>query len=146
VSTAPSNTPPAQAKPARWPLLLVIVLLLALAGVSAGWYLSTRQGDAPAVAAAPKPLLPAPALYFALEPAFVVNLKTNEFEAPHYLQAEVQLMTRDARVHAALAEHAPALRANPGRYCRTRRQGAPATAGAGGNPRADPGRNRQRSH
>jgi len=107
-ATAPSNTP---AKSSRWPLLLVCLLLLALAGVSAGWYLSTRQGDSPAVAAAPKPLLPAPALYFALEPAFVVNLKTEEFAGPHYLQAEVQLMTRDARVHAALAEHAPALRA-----------------------------------
>jgi len=111
IATAPSNIPPAPAKPSRWPLLLIIILLLALAGVGAGWYLSTRQGDAPVAVAAPKPLLPAPALYFALEPAFVVNLKSEEFEGPHYLQAEVQLMTRDARVHAALAEHAPALRA-----------------------------------
>jgi len=109
-STAPSSNS-APPKPSRWPMLLVIILLLALAGVSAGWYLSAGPSANATVATASKPLLPPPALYYALDPAFVVNLKTDVFDGPHYLQTEVQLMTRDPRVHAALAEHAPALRA-----------------------------------
>jgi len=107
-TAVPSETPPAKAS--RWPLLLVIILLLALIGVGAGWYLSIRKADAHVVTT-PEPILPPPALYYALEPVFVVNLNSTGFEGPHYLQVEVQLMTRDARVHAALAEHAPALRA-----------------------------------
>jgi len=88
------------------------VLLLALAGVGAGWYLSIRHAaETPEAVHAPQPILPAPALYYALEPAFIVNLDHDGFEGPRYLQFEVQLMTRDPRVHAALAEHAPALRA-----------------------------------
>jgi len=111
VPAAPSQTPPPPAKSSRWPLLVILVLLLALAGVGAGWFLSTRHpADAVETVAAPQPILPAPALYFALEPAFVVNLDSTGFDAPRYLQVEVQLMTRDPRVHDALAQHAPALR------------------------------------
>jgi len=111
VPAAPSSDTPAPVKSSHWPLLLIIVLLLALAGVGGGWYLSTRHSADTVVAAPAKPLLPPPALYYALEPIFVVNLNTTGFEGPHYLQAGVQLMTRDPRVHAALATHAPALRA-----------------------------------
>jgi len=109
VPAAPSQSP--AAKPSRWPLLLIIVLLLALAGVGAGWYLSIQHKTEADTIHAPQPILPAPALYYALEPAFTVNLQHSGFEGPRYLQLEVQLMTRDPRVHAALAEHAPALRA-----------------------------------
>jgi len=111
VPAAPSQSiPAAPAKPSRWPLILIIILLLALAGVGAGWYLSQHKREAETVHA-PQPILPAPALYYALEPAFTVNLQHSGFEGPRYLQLEVQLMTRDPRVHAAIAEHAPALRA-----------------------------------
>jgi len=99
-------------KSSRWPLIVIIVLLLALVGVGTGWYLSTHSSiEAAEIVEAPKPLLPPPALYYALEPAFIVNLDSAGFEGPHYLQLEVQLMTRDPRVHEALAQHAPALRA-----------------------------------
>jgi len=101
----------APAKPSRWPLLVILVLLLALAGASTGWYLSARTAAGPSAAAHAEPLLPAPALYYALEPAFVVNLDGAAFDSPQYLQVEVQLMTRDPRLHALIPQHAPALRA-----------------------------------
>jgi len=110
MSTAPSNPP--VAKSSRWPLFVILVLLMLLAGVGTGWFLTTRhRAEAAETIAAAQPILPAPALYYALEPAFIVNLDQTGFEGPRYLQLEVQLMTRDPRVHAALAEHAPALRA-----------------------------------
>src|SRR5690606_36502677 len=49
-----------------------------------------------------------PAIYFALEPSFVVNLIDND--AVRYLQADVQLMTRDEATAKALELHAPAVR------------------------------------
>jgi len=113
VSANPSKTSlAAPTKSSRWPLMVMIVLLLALAGVSTAWYLSTtRHGDQTAdIPSPPQPILPAPALYYALEPAFIVNLDPSGFDAPRYLQLEVQLMTRDPRVHAVLAEHDPAIR------------------------------------
>lgn len=51
---------------------------------------------------------PAPASYLGLDPAFVVNLESGE-EA-HYLQAEVQLMARDAQALEAAKIHVPLLR------------------------------------
>jgi len=111
--TAAPTPAPAVAKPSRWPLIVITILLLALGSAGTGWYLTARStavdGAEPVVAA--KPILPAPALYYALDPAFVVNLNNTGFEGPRYLQVEVQLMTRDPLVHAALAQHTPALRA-----------------------------------
>jgi len=99
-------------KSSRWALMFIIVLLLALAAVGSGWYLSANNSaKAPAMPAVAEPVLPAPALYYALDPQFVVNLTGSTFDSPQYLQIEVQLMTRDAGIHSALAQHAPALRA-----------------------------------
>ena len=50
----------------------------------------------------------APAQYYALEPAFVVNLV--DTDAVRYLQADVQLVTRDPATLAAFELHAPAIR------------------------------------
>jgi flagellar FliL protein len=50
----------------------------------------------------------APASYLGLDPAFVVNLESGD-EA-HYLQAEVQLMSRDAHALEAAKVHVPMLR------------------------------------
>jgi len=46
----------------------------------------------------------------ALEPPFVVNLAASE-DGPHYLQVEIQLVTRDTNALANLERHAPAIRA-----------------------------------
>lgn len=99
--------PAPETKKKKGKLVLIVVLLLVLGGAGGGgfwWY----QGKAHAAEADAKPKGKAPAQYFALEPAFVVNLADQD--AVRYLQADVQLMTRDADTLAALELHAPALR------------------------------------
>lgn len=92
-------------------VIAAAVVVLALAGVGAGWYFAERKArlaDA-ADAEAAKPVLPAPAQYFPLDPPFVVNLNA-PMEGPRYLQVEVQLMTRDPVVLKNMELHAPAIR------------------------------------
>ncbi len=50
----------------------------------------------------------APANYLPLDPALVVNIQDGE--QSQYLQASIQLMTRDADVYDAAKTHAPAIR------------------------------------
>jgi flagellar FliL protein len=108
----PETAPP---KPSRRPgkrawIVIAGVLALAGAGGAGAWFwlspdtaaeAAEDTGDAPAAERAK-------ALYFALEPAFVVNLADED--AVRYLQAELQVMTRDAATLAALEQHAPAVR------------------------------------
>ena len=95
-----------------------IVTLAAVAAVAAaaagggGWYFA-NQGKSEELAAkqAPKTsAVPAPALYFAMEPPFVVNLNS-PVDGPRYLQVEVQLMTRDPVALKNIESNAPAIRA-----------------------------------
>ena len=91
--------------------LLITALIAVLAAAAAGggvWYFAGANAPATAKPAAPR--TPAPAQYFALEPAFVVNL-TGAVDGPRYLQVEVQLMTRDPAALQLLQTHAPAIRA-----------------------------------
>jgi flagellar FliL protein len=98
------------AKPRRSMLAAVLVAVIAAGGAGgAVWYFTQgHAGAAPAKAVAPA--TPAPAQYFALDPAFVVNLG-GRLDGPRYLQVEVQLMTRDPEALPALQTHAPAIRA-----------------------------------
>lgn len=97
-------------------LLVVVLIALVAAGVAGGavWYFTQHGAEAgEAAAGEAKPAKPAkqgPAQYFALEPAFVVNLNGPP-TGPRYLQVEVQLMTRDPASLQALQTHAPAIRA-----------------------------------
>lgn len=106
--SAEKPTAPAAASTRRKPrgkLLWISlgVLLLGMAG--GGWWWWKAHAGAPAEdAAESRPQ----ARYFALEPAFVVNLA--DANAVRYLQADVQLLTRDAATAAALELHAPAIR------------------------------------
>jgi flagellar FliL protein len=120
VAAAEKTPKPVNAKPAtrKWgsklPLIISAVAVLAAAGTGAGWYMASVKADQSAKAAAeaakPKPRLPAPAQYLALDPPFVVNL-SGGLEGPQYLQVEIQLMTRDAAALASLEQHSPAIRA-----------------------------------
>jgi len=109
-NTQPNSPPPAT--PAR-SLGLIIVLALLVAALTAGgitWYFTHDLAKNTTASAG----LPPPAQYFALEPAFVVNLNEQTqpvADTPHYLQIEVQLMTRNSEDLAALKTHAPAIRA-----------------------------------
>lgn len=103
-----SDAPTAAGK-RRSPLLLTtLVAVVAAAGAGAGvWYYNQKHNThAPAETVK----TPAPALYFALEPAFVVNLPFN-YDGPRYLQVDVQLMTRDPLALEKIRANAPAIRA-----------------------------------
>lgn len=109
-SRKPEPTKEATGK-SRRPLLVIALIALVAAGGAGGaaWYFTQGQGaDKKGKAAAPA--TPAPAQYYALDPAFVVNLN-GPIDGPRYLQVEVQLMTRDPLALAALQTHAPAIRA-----------------------------------
>lgn len=119
--------PAAKDKPAnvsgkRWliPVLLSVVAAV-LAGGGVAFFLSSKatpaepSAEVPAEAAAappPAPLAPiphmAPAQYFALEPAFVVNLA--DPGGDRYLQVEVQLMSRVPKMEEVLKLHMPVIR------------------------------------
>ncbi|MDR0182933.1 flagellar basal body-associated FliL family protein [Lysobacter arvi] len=87
--------------------ILIALLAIGLAGAGAFWFLQGRGGDAQA-AGKPEPAAAQPARYYALEPAFVVNLA--DTTSVRYLQADVQVMTRDEATGAALELHTPAIR------------------------------------
>ena len=116
LSAAKSKTPAdaKAAKPAKsgkaFLLIAVIAVVAVAAAGGAGWYFAQKKtpGHAAAEPAAAK--IPAPAQYFPLDPAFVVNLN-GATGGPQYLQVEIQLMTRDAVALSDLERHAPAIRA-----------------------------------
>lgn len=97
-------------------LLIVLVTVIAVTAIGGGvaWYLlgrnSGEQGQTTQTKPAPS-AVPAPALYLALEPAFVVNLN-GPIDGPRYLQVEIQLMTRDPVALKNLQSNAPAIRAH----------------------------------
>lgn len=104
---APAAAAPAPApKSKTWIWIVLIVLLVGAAGGGGYWW-SMKQSTShgPAKSAKPAKL---PAQYLALEPAFVVNLA--DVDQVRYLQADVQLMTRDPETLAALQANAPAVR------------------------------------
>lgn len=102
--------PPAKPKRSRKWLWIVVSVVVLGGGAGGGWWWWQQQQAASAEAARKAPVATArvQAQYYALEPAFVVNL-TDE-EAVRYLQADLQLMTRDDATLAAFAAHAPAIR------------------------------------
>jgi flagellar FliL protein len=106
--SAQSSAVPA-AKASKLPWIIVAVLLLVLAGGAGWWFMQSRaapEGEAAEKTA--KAPSRSPAQYYALEPAFVVNLA--DTDAVRYLQADVQIMTRDPATSAALELHTPAIR------------------------------------
>jgi flagellar FliL protein len=103
----PSPASKTKAKGSRkWLWILIACLLLGGAG-GGGWWWWQARNAAPADGqkAADTRL---PAQYHALEPAFVVNLADQD--AVRYLQADLQLVTRDPLTLAAFQAHAPAIR------------------------------------
>lgn len=94
-------------KKSKLPLIIGALVLIG-AGVGGGlWWQSHNGAAAHAAEAAAKPVRAA-ATYYALDPAFVVNLADADLN--RYLQADVQVMTRDSATLAALEAQAPAIR------------------------------------
>ncbi|WP_045727427.1 flagellar basal body-associated FliL family protein [Xanthomonas sp. GPE 39] len=95
-------------------LIIVIAAVLLLGGGGAGafFFLNKKPETGHKKAEAKPAEVPKPAQYFAMEPAFVVNLNGAPEDGPHYLQLEVQLMTRDPEELKLITENAPAIRAH----------------------------------
>lgn len=99
--SAPAAEAPKKSKKLIW-IVLAVVLVAAGGG---GAFLWTSGHAGPARKEAAKPL---PTQYVAMEPSFVVNLA--DTDAVRYLQADVQLATRDPETRKALEEQSPAIR------------------------------------
>lgn len=93
----------ADAPPARKSrkLLWLILIAVLLGGGGAAAFFLLRPGHA-------EPKVLPPAQYIALEPAFIVNLA--DTDGVRYLQADVQLQTRDPDTVAAIGLHTPIIR------------------------------------
>lgn len=97
-NAAPAATPPP--KNSRKLLWIVLILVVLAAGGGAAFFFMKPAHSGP------KPL--PPAQYIAMDPAFVVNLA--DADTVKYLQADVQLQTRDPDTAAAIALHTPLIR------------------------------------
>lgn len=107
---APPTKPAPKPKGSRkWLWIVVALVVLGGGGGGGGWWWWQQAQAASAASAKTAPAKArAQAQYFAVEPAFVVNL--TDAESVRYLQADLQLMTRDDATLAAFAAHAPAIR------------------------------------
>lgn len=112
---AAAATATADAPKKGFPVVLILVVLLV--GLGAGGavaFFALPKSTAEAGSSAPakparKPVDPSsPAQYVPLQPAFVVNLADEG--STRYLQAEVQVSSRDPQVVADLGTHSPAIR------------------------------------
>ena len=100
---APTAAAPAAKKSRKKLVIIGTAVLLLAGGGGAAWYFTAGAKDHGA--AAEEKL---PTQYMAMEPSFVVNLA--DTDTVRYLQADVQLATRDPETLAALQAHGPALR------------------------------------
>lgn len=108
---AASPEAPAPAKKSKKGLIIGVLVALLAAGGGAAWFFLGKSKSEHAQAekeAADVAAVPAPAVYLALDPAFVVNLE--DPVAPRYLQVEVQIMARDALAIEAAKVHLPRIR------------------------------------
>lgn len=115
VIDAPVPPPaPAARKGGGIALVLVAVMLSTAGGGGAAWFvakhaIASAQPQTGEEGAAEQPEIPkSPALYAALEPAFIVNL--DDERAQRFLQVQVELMTRDAKTVERIQQHAPRIR------------------------------------
>lgn len=109
---------PATAKAKRKKIMIMALLLVGLIGISVGSTLFLvklfSEPDAEAVPAEdmanlePPPPPKQPAVYYPMQPVFVVNFESQGRQ--RFLQAELNLMLRDKDVVPALELHMPAIR------------------------------------
>ncbi|HEY0333220.1 MAG TPA: flagellar basal body-associated FliL family protein [Stenotrophomonas sp.] len=96
------------------PVVMIAAIAVAAAAAAGGgaWFFANKdKSEDHAAKNTPRTsAVPAQALYFAMEPPFVVNL-SGSIDGPRYLQVEVQLMTRDPVALKNIESNAPAIRA-----------------------------------
>lgn len=115
-AAAVADAPPAEAAPKKSKMKLLIIagaaVLLAAAG-GGTWFFMHGSAEKSKKAEAAKhakaePVKKGPALYFAMDPPFVVNFQQQN--AMRFLQVSVQIMTRDSATQALVKENDPILR------------------------------------
>lgn len=110
-TSADAQATPAGGKAKKKLLIIAAAAVLVLGAAGAGaWFLLNKPSAASGGARAGQRALPKPAQYFAMDPAFVVNLDGAD-DGPRYLQLEVQLVTRDPEQLKQVQDNAPAIRA-----------------------------------
>lgn len=107
---------PAPVKRGGLGLILVAMLVAVGASGGVGWFLYTKMmatlasglpaAEGTAVAAPAKPR--GPAIYHALEPAFIANLEGERHQ--RFLQVQVDVMSRNAKSIESVKVHAPQIR------------------------------------
>jgi flagellar FliL protein len=107
-----SRKPPRQEKGSIVIILLIVLIAMVSAiGIGGALYIA---GELDREAVAGEPIVvavkPKPPIYIPLEPPLVVNFERNGRIG--FLQANVEIMTRELRVQEALAYHAPVIRNN----------------------------------
>lgn len=99
-AAAPEETPKKKGKL----LWIIIALLVVGGGGAAAFFLMGGKEEPKAVHAAP----PAPAVYYKLEPAFVVNFEAEQLV--RFLQVTVEVMSRDPVTVELIKQHDPVIR------------------------------------
>lgn len=118
-TTEAAEVDPAVAKGKRKKLLVMIVLAVVLIGISVGSTLmlvklfsesevEAATGDETEVVAEPVVEAKPPAIYYPMQPVFVVNFESQGRQ--RFLQTELNLMLRDQEIITALELHMPAIR------------------------------------
>ncbi len=109
--SAAAKPAPVSGKPKKLLIIAVAAVLVLGAAATGTWFLLKKPSAALGQAQASQKALPKPAQYFAMDPAFVVNLDGTD-DGPRYLQLEVQLVTRDPEEFKQVQDNAPAIRAH----------------------------------
>ena len=92
-------------------LILGATALVAAAAGGGVWFFLSKSGGDHANNSTRSGDVPAPAQYFAMDPAFVVNLN-GPVDGPRYLQVEIQLVSRNPDDAKLISDNAPAIRAH----------------------------------
>lgn len=109
--SAAAKPAPVSGKPKKLLIIAVAAVLVLAAAATGSWFLLKKPTAALGKTQASQKALPKPAQYFAMDPAFVVNLDGAD-DGPRYLQLEVQLVTRDPEKLKQVQDNAPAIRAH----------------------------------
>lgn len=105
---SPAAVVPTPTKRKRGKKWLWILVASGVLGAGGGWWWWQHEQASAHVTKKAAVAVRAQARYYALEPAFVVNLADEA--TVRYLQADLQLVTRDPDTLVAFEAHAPAIR------------------------------------
>mgnify|MGYP000916882985 CR=1 FL=1 len=101
-AAAAETTVAPRKKPRKLPWVLLAVIVIA-AGAGVAWF-SMKRGEAKGG----EHTKPAPAIYYGLEPAFVVNFEAEQLV--RFLQVTIEVMSRDPATVEFVKQHDPVIR------------------------------------